>query len=102
MKVQNISSNCCPKPKPSFNGASITPKAIKALTQSIAKHIDEMDEFKAIGKLDVNIDLDKRLMDKIECVAVTAKDNPNVKVIAPVFPMKHLREAIEKILVKKQ
>lgn len=98
MKIKNISLNCCPKPKPSFQGASITQEAIKAMTRSIAKHIDEMEAFKAIGKLDVNIDLDNRLTGNIEYVAITAKNNSNVKLVAFIHPMQHLEEMIKKFL----
>ena len=98
MNVQNISLNCCPKPCPkqNFNGASISAKAMKVLTERVAKYPREMDDFKAIGKLDVKIDLDKYRPNNIEFLEIKKKNNDNYRLITSLNTMQKLREKIEK------
>ena len=97
MNIQNISLSCCPKPKQSFNGAKISQDAMQAIARRIAKYPDEMDDFKAIGKLDVNIDLDKAYPSKVEFLLVEKKNDNSKHLATIVTSMGKLREQIERL-----
>ena len=100
MNVQNISLSCCPKPKhnQNFEGASITTKAMRVITNRIAKNPLEMDDFKAIGKLDVNIDLDKYSPNNIEFLVIRKKNDDSQRLLTSVDTIKKLRERIERFI----
>ena len=98
MKIQKISYACCPKPKQNatFKSAYMTPDAIKVLTGYVAKNIDAMDDFKAIGKMDICIDVDKFSRNSIKHLVITQQNgDKNYRLIAPILNMKDLRTIIE-------
>ena len=99
MNVQNISLSCCPKPKhnQNFEGASITAKAMKALANRISQNPIEMDDFKAIGKMDVNIDLDKAYPSNVEFLLIEKKNDNSKHLATTISSMSRLREQIERL-----
>ena len=97
MDVKNISLLCCPKPKSHFCGANITPKAMQAIEKRIANNPEELDDFKAINKLDINIDLDKSYPSKVEFLVIERQDDANHHFATVITSMGKLRKNIEKI-----
>ena len=101
MNIPNVSLTCCPKPKQNFNGASISAKAMKVLASKIAKNPLEMDDFKAISKLDINVDLDKYSPNNIEFLVIKGKNRDGCCLHTTVSSMKKLKESIENFLSTK-
>ena len=102
MFVQNISTNCCPKPKQNFNGATISKEAMKILTKRIAKHPGEMDAFKEIGKMDVNIEVVAIPGCRADILKIKEKADNGFSFMSTIKQIDKLKESIQKFINSKK